>query len=108
MNVFLANEIPFVFLWFLGLNVLVSRFTASKYTHEVILVQITEDNNVNRHGLLRLCGANLRCGQVCCDGNTPGILSALALCRWDLWHDCIGEANAYSKDCFANLLFGLV
>jgi hypothetical protein len=29
----------------------------------VILVQITEDDNVNRHGLLLLCGAHLRCRQ---------------------------------------------
>jgi hypothetical protein len=63
----------------------------------VILVQITEDNNVNRHGLLRLCGAHLRWGQVCCDGNTPGILSASALCRWNLWHDCIARPMRTAK-----------
>jgi hypothetical protein len=59
-NEFFANKEPFTFLWFLGFYVLVSRCTATKYTHEVILVQITEDNNVNRHGLLLLCGAYLR------------------------------------------------
>ena len=66
----------------MGLNVFISRFTASKYTHEVILVQITQCYNVNRHGLLQLRGAYLPWRHTVNGRPKPVLLGGLPSVHW--------------------------
>ena len=80
VNKFLTDEVLLTFLWFNFTDVFLSRRTTSKHTHEVILVQIKEGNNVNRHGLLQLCGAHLRRGQELVVGTETPMAGISLLC----------------------------
>jgi hypothetical protein len=52
----------FTFLLILFQYPLISRFTAAEYFHQVITILITESDDVNQNGLLRVCGTHLRWG----------------------------------------------